>query len=97
MGEKPIGVKEIARRISVHLRRFELDPKINAKDPNYGTRPYYHTHAWHGGPWVMVQYVSYQGSSSLTKDGALAYLAWLDAGNVGRHYEFERETKEATR
>jgi hypothetical protein len=90
MGEKPVGVKEIARRIGVHLARFERDPKINVKSPDYGTRPYYNTNAWHGGRWVAVQYISYQGSTSLAKDRALAYLAWLDAGNVGRHWEFER-------
>jgi len=30
-----------------------------------------------------VRYISYQGATCLTKQEALDYLAWLDAGNVG--------------
>ena len=36
---------------------------------------------------VYVCYVAYQGASPLTKADAIKYLAWLDAGGVGRHYK----------
>ena len=44
-----------------------------------------------------MTYVSYQGEASLKKAEAEAYLAWLDAGNVGRHYEQQRSAKEQSK
>jgi hypothetical protein len=81
---------EIADAIGVHLRRFEADPKINVsyktdKSISTGLHPYYQTGTYAAGRFVMVTYVTYQGADSLTKDAALKYLAWLDAGNVGTH------------
>jgi hypothetical protein len=78
---------EIARRINEHLKRFEADPVINAP-MNHGMKvnPYYNAGAFNGGRYVAVCYVTYQSSSFLTKDQAAAYLAWLDAGNVGKHF-----------
>lgn len=91
MKKRPL--KEIAAAISTHLHRFEASKKINAPHPKYKTRPYYM--AWSGasGAYVKVVYVSYQGSSCLRREEAEAYLAWLDARNVGRHYEQQREQK----
>ena len=77
---------EIAKRILAHLKRFEADPVINARNRKYGTTPYYYSMAYRAGSRVAVCYVTYQGASNLTKDEALKYLAWLDAGNVGRHW-----------
>lgn len=79
--------KEIAERISSYLRQFNADPSVNHKGA------YYNPGAWVGGNRVMVMYVSFQGTSSLTRDEALAYLAWLDDGGVGRHYEAQRSAK----
>jgi hypothetical protein len=78
---------EIAQRINEHLKRFETDPVINAP-MNHGMKvtPYYNAGASNGGRYVAVGYVSYQNTSFLTKAQALEYLAWLDAGNVGKHY-----------
>ena len=87
---EPIRLDEIARRISGHLRRFEKDPKINARDSKYGTTAYYHAGAFRSGSRVGVRYVSYQLLRYLTKAEALRYLAWLDAGNVGKHFEETR-------
>lgn len=96
MKPKDIALKVIAERIASHLARFENDPKINAgwrmdkttgrrvPDPS-GVRNYYHAGAHAAGRYVMVTYVSYQGSTALSKEQALKYLAWLDAGNVGTH------------
>lgn len=79
---------EIAARISAHLKRFEKDPKINVTvGGSSGVRTYYNTSAARCGSRVGVCYVSYQGWTNLKKADAEAYLAWLDAGNVGRHYE----------
>ena len=90
-------MKEIAERINAHLKRFEADPEINTeityhsnrtgKQESAGHRFYYAGAYYHRGPKVSVTYISYQGHSNLSKDEALRYLEWLDAGNVGRHYE----------
>ena len=85
-------LKDIASRIRAHLRRFEDDPKINTTKPQpYGGVPYFWVNAYAAGRFVYVTYISYQGNSHLTKDEATRYLAWLDAGNVGRHFEAFRE------
>jgi hypothetical protein len=80
-------LQEIADRIDAHLRRFESDPKINVVDPTYKTKRYYCVGARRAGSYVSVCYVSYQGSRNITKADAEKYLAWLDACNVGPHYE----------
>ena len=82
-------MSEIGVRINAHLNRFEADPVINALHEVRGSRlsPYWHVGAAQSGRFVYVTYVSYQGQTHLTKEQAEKYLAWLDAGNVGRHYE----------
>lgn len=91
--EKPRKLSEIADLISAHLTRFENDKRVNvnAHDPKY-PRPYYYAgaRAPRGARYVYVTYVSFQGTSKLTREQAEAYLAWLDAGNVGTHYTFEQ-------
>jgi hypothetical protein len=86
-----MGQKEIAERISEHLKRFEADPVINAYREGTTLSPYYNARAYHAGRWVRVTYISFQGSISLSKQEALDYLEWLDAGNVGRHFDQQRE------
>ncbi len=80
---------EIAARINTHLRCFEADPKINknTKRDRTGLSDYYNAGSSASGSRVFVTYISYQGRTSLTKKLALLYLAWLDAGNVGRHWK----------
>ena len=82
---------QIAAQIDTHLKRFERDPKINKVDKKKrsGLHPFYYAGAWAGGRWVYVKYIDFQGSSNLSRAEALAYLAWLDAGNVGQHYEMK--------
>lgn len=85
-------LKEIAAKIGAHLKRFEADPKINRRDATYGTTPYYNAGAFYSrGAFISVRYVSYQHTSHLRKNDALAYLEWLDAGNVGRHHQALRK------
>ena len=79
-------LKEIGNRINAYLKRFEANKEINATDPKYGTRPYHYPHAVANGRYVAVQYVTYHGVIHLTKNEAVEYLAWLDAGNVGEHW-----------
>jgi len=45
------------------------------------------------GRFVYVRYISFQGSSHLSRDQAEAYLAYLDSGKTGRHFEALREGK----
>lgn len=80
---------EIAERIYAHLKRIEADPKLNLKQHG-GTSAYWCVNTWRGGSRVFVKYVAYQSKSSLTREEALAYLAWLDAGNVGKHWEIKK-------
>ena len=80
-------LKDIASRIDSHLKRFEHTPSLNPLDRKYGTRPYFWANSYAAGRFVYVTYISYQGTDHLTKDEATRYLAWLDAGNVGRHIE----------
>lgn len=89
---KAPNMKELAARIDAHLKRFEADPEIN-KPRRDGTHPYYQCGAWSAGRWLNVLYVDYQGTTSLTRTQAEQYLAWLDAGNVGRHWDAEREAR----
>ncbi len=97
-----MNVKDIAARINAHLQRFEADPEVNRyqcptpeQTEGSALRPYYHARAWALGGYVRVTYISYQGSSSLTKANAGKYLAWLDAGHEGRHYEALRALADA--
>lgn len=78
---------EIGDRINRHLKRFEADPAINVRDPEYRMSRFYVANAARAGRYVQVTYVTYLGGTNLTRDEAERYLAWLDAGNVGRHYE----------
>ncbi len=88
MRDAKLKLGEIAKRILAHLQRFEADAKINKPVDHGGMRlkPYYCVNAYHAGSRIAIQYVSYQGSTCLSRDEALRYLAWLDAGNVGKHW-----------
>lgn len=85
---KLLKLEEIAQRIDAHLKRFEHDPMINERDARIGgvTKLFWKAQSYSNGRRVRVTYISYQHTSSLTKADALTYLAWLDAGNVGRHH-----------
>jgi hypothetical protein len=100
--KKPPTKTEIAHdlgaRINVHLRRFERDPEINPGKrydketkayvlDERGSRDYYGARACGVRHRVLVAYVTYQGSHYLSIEEALKYLAWLNAGNIGMHYE----------
>ena len=93
-------LKELAQRIREHLARFERDPKINAHKrfdkakakwvpctAAEGHGQYYMAGACVTGRYVAVSYVSFQGTTHLTREDAERYLAKLDAGKVGRHFE----------
>ena len=89
------SLTEIATRISRHLLRFAADPAITEKEwtdrkgEAHKLVLYWSPSAYRGGSRCMVRYVAYQLIASLTKAQAERYLAWLDAGNVGRHYDME--------
>jgi hypothetical protein len=85
-------VTELAMKIDTHLHRLEDDAGWNFV-PNCDRKRFWHAGAHRAGRFVMVAYISYQATSSLTKNEAEAYLAWLDAGNKGRHYEQQKEAQ----
>lgn len=78
-------LKEIAQKISAHLKRLEADPAVNARGQKGGTR-FWQASAWASGRYVSVRYVSYQGVSNMTKDDALLYLQLLDDGSTDKHF-----------
>lgn len=82
-------LKEIAEKIDAYLKRFESDETINVSrdGDRLGLKPYYQARAYVAGRYVAVTYVSFQHTSNLTKAEALEYLAWLDDGNVGKHFK----------
>lgn len=83
-------LKEIAARISVHLKRFEADPEINKpRGDRMSLTPYYNAGSFAAGRYVGIMYIGYQGHSNISKEAAEEYLEWLDAGNVGKHYWLE--------
>lgn len=82
---------ELAQRITAHLKRFEKDPKINPSRPNAaGTHRYYESHARVRGSKIGITYICCVFHLGRTE--ALEYLRWLDAGNVGDHYDHRRIT-----
>lgn len=85
-----LTLTEIAARIHAHLKRFEADPKINVRD-EHQTQPYYYAGASRAGNRVAISYVSYQHTWKITRGEALAYLEWLDAGNVGKHFAMQMQ------
>ena len=81
-----LSLSELASRIDAHLKRFEADPEINApRGERMQTTPYFRAGAGATRQSVSVGYVDYHGSTKLTREQAARYLAWLDAGNVGKH------------
>ena len=87
---------ETANAIATHLIRFSRTPSSASKTwiDSAGTEReltlFWYPVCYRAGPRVKVKYVSYQYESSLTKAEAEQYLAWLDAGNVGRHYDAKK-------
>jgi hypothetical protein len=83
---------EIAHRIHEHLKRLEADPAVNIRRDHKHPGPrFYHAAAWRAGRWVYVRYISYQGSTPITRSEAEEYLVKLDAGYTGRHFEMRRQ------
>ena len=80
---------EIVAAIDAHLKRFEADQKTRVRAD--GRTRFYQAGCWQAGSWIKILYIGYQGATSLRKADAEKYLGWLNAGNVGRHYEALRE------
>jgi hypothetical protein len=86
-------LSDIATSIGAHLRQFSQTPSIAEKswiDGNGKERKltlFWSPRCFRAGSRVKIRYVNYQYESSMTKAEALQYLEWLNAGNVGRHYD----------
>ena len=97
MAKSELKLAEIAERIHAHLKRFEADPKIN----KLSKRPmrlhiFYEPSAIASGSRIGIRLKRYHDYSFITKQSALEYLAWLDAGHVGGFWEM-RAKQEARR
>lgn len=81
-------LKEIATEINGYLKKFEADPAINRrKTGNVNIPPYFRACSWHSGRYVGVRYVSFQGTTYLSRQSAEQFLAWLRQGGIGTHYK----------
>lgn len=87
-------LKDIADKIKTHLKKWEADPSINTK--TRGLSRFFCPWAHASGNRVGVCYVSFQGTTYLTKSEALTYLSALDEGFIGTHWQFERKAKAAS-
>ena len=88
------GLDECAERITAHLKRFEADAGINVaqKTGKLTLKPYCVPGVQRHGTRLRIRYADPVGRGSLlTVNEARAYLAWLDAGNVGKHWESQKE------
>lgn len=71
-------LREIASAIDRHLKRLEALGLIGLD----------HAGAYYmGGARIRLTYESRKGGTTLSRTKAEAYLAWLEAGHVGRHAE----------
>ena len=77
-------LREIGEKINAYLEKFEADPSINRTRD--GRALFWRAGAIQNGRYVSVQYISYQGSTHLTRSEAEQYLAFLDQGGIGKHY-----------
>ena len=76
----PVPTKEIAARIKAHLRSGSIPDMVAAEaDATVPT----------GKPNIVeIRYeYGYRRATEVGRVDAMLYLAWLDAGNVGRHRE----------
>lgn len=79
-----LKLAEIAARINEHLvRSYTAGNPLGLWAPS-GPKSCFA--GYHGGNVVTLRYVSYQAHPKLSRAEALAYLAALDAGYVGRHF-----------
>jgi len=89
--EGPLAQNEkIAARIQAHLKRMERDPSAN-KTSVYETSNFYGSSACGTRKGVKIKYVAYQNDWNLPAADAVKYLAWLDAGNNGKHFQMTTE------
>ena len=80
-----LKLTEIAARIDAHLKRFE-DQEHRLR---IGDREWYHSSCEVYGTRLKLHYMTTRELTgfSVKKSDAITYLAWLDAGNVGKHWE----------
>lgn len=85
-------VKEIASKITEHLKEWENDPTINVPikhaNSSMSLRRFFNAAAFPKGNYIGISYVSYQGVFTIKKEEAVRYLGWIEEGNVGTISEF---------
>jgi len=79
-----MNCEQIANKIYKILKNIE-DKKL-VKNFNL-----YRVNVW-GTTKINIRYVDYHGYFALTKEQAIKYLKWLEFGNIGYHFDMEKET-----
>lgn len=94
MTTETMKLAAIATRIKAHLSRMEADRARNLnlvpatkRHPEQRLSHFYGPNCWSAGSRLRIMYIAYQGAGTMTRAEGLAYLAWLDAGNYGKHHE----------
>ncbi len=95
---QPITLIDLAADINHYLRSFAADLHINKpvpmeSDPATLRPPYQFTSVCRIRGGVSVTYDPIYGQHRLPRVEAEHYLAWLEAGNVGKHSDMKRLTK----
>lgn len=80
----------VVDRIQTHLFEMENDRYNNSASGLFRRRPLYNPSIGSYGLNFVIKYHAKQKGYRLTNTEALAYLAWLDAGNIGQHYHMDR-------
>lgn len=79
-------LKELAKKINLHLWRLERDPKANPPD-HWGQR-FFMPNAQPGTKYITIRFRGASGLPyRLTRPEAERYLAALDSGFTGRSHD----------
>jgi hypothetical protein len=86
-------ITQIAAKIDAHLKRWQADPAINKTihQREMRLKTFCMAGCHRAGRFIQITYVSYIGHHSLVKFQAEKYLEWIEAGNVGYHWDAMEE------
>jgi hypothetical protein len=80
-------LRELSARLDAYLKAFEADGLLDL----HNAGAYYM-----GGARIRLTYRSYEGGTTISRPKAEAYLAWLDAGGIGRHLDRVQPNRSAS-
>lgn len=85
---------DLAEKIDAYLKKWEADKVGVNKADSGGHRKFYCANACAMGNRIAIKYVSFQGSSRLSRGEAERFLARLDGGYIGSHHGLDLSAPE---